>query len=307
MGVIPVLVLCFARLDTLQKTLASILKQPHGAIYISCDGPVPSYVRECTEVRDYITDLLKRGVIQNLRIAEVNEGTLIGVSNGIDWFFKQETIGVIIEDDLVLEPKLLEAVEVSSTCFADDSVVSIGLHNRIPMKFISNNDQVIRRSKFVISWGWVTTREEWNDRITTFHGVNYGKLFIEMTRAIGPSSAAYHLWRYRGQLNQERIDARKCNWDDLWQINCFLKKKTVAVFNRNMITNIGNDARATHTVGKSLYSEIIPITEAEIKSSDCWNLPQDIDKLSDSYFKHDRKLSSIVRMKVKIRTRLGLR
>jgi hypothetical protein len=305
--VLPILVLCFARLDTLQKTLESILKQPHGAIYISCDGPVPAYVRECTEVRDYITELFKTGVIQNLRTAEVNEGTLLGVSNGIDWFFTQETIGVVIEDDLVLESGLLEAVEVSSICFVDDNVVSIGLYNRISAKYISNNDQIIRRSKFVISCGWVTTREEWNGRVATFRGVDYGKLFVEMIRAIGLSSAVYHLWRYRGQLKQERIDVRKCNWDDLWQINCFLKKKTVAVFNRNMITNIGNDARATHTAGKPIYAEIIPITEAELKSPDCWKLPQDIDKLSDSYFMNDRKLSSIIRIKVRIRTRLGLR
>ena len=304
---LPVLVLCFNRLDTLQKTLESILKQPHGAIYISCDGPVQAYVRECTEVRDYITELFKMGVIHNLRISEVNGGTLLGVSNGIDWFFTQETIGVIIEDDLVLESGLLEAVEMSSICLVEDNVVSIGLYNRISTKYISNNDQIIRRSKFVISCGWVTTREKWNDRITTFRGVNYGKLFVEMIRAIGFSSAVYHIWLYRGLLKQERIDARKLSWDNLWQLNCFLKNKTVAVFNRNMITNIGNDARATHTAGKPLYAEIIPITEAELKSPDCWNLPKDIDKLSDSYFMNDRKLSSIIRIKVKIRTRLGFR
>lgn len=304
---IPVLILCFARLDTLQQALASILKQPHGAIYISCDGPTPVYERECAEVQQYITELLKTGVIQNLRISEVNEGTLIGVSNGIDWFFKQESIGIIIEDDLILEPRLLEAIEVSSNYLAFDNVVSVGLHNRIPTKFISNNAQILRRSKFVISWGWVTTRKEWSDRITTFRDVNYRQLFVAMIRAIGPSSATYHLWRYRGQLSQERIDARKCNWDDLWQINCFLKDKTVAVFNRNMITNIGNDERATHTVGASLHAKIIPITDAEFKSSTCWNLPQSIDKLSDSYFIRDRKISSIIRMKVRIRTRLGLR
>jgi hypothetical protein len=304
---VPILVLCFARLDTLQQTLESILKQPHGAIYVSCDGPVPAYERECAEVRDYITELLRIGVIQNLRLSDANEGTLIGVSKGIDWFFDQETIGVIIEDDLVLEPRLLEAVEISSAYLADDNVMSVGLHNRIPIKHISNNDRIARRSKFAISWGWVTTRKEWNDRITSFQGVNYLRLFVMMVGAIGPSSAAYHLWRYKHQLRQEKNDARKCNWDDLWQVNCFLKNKTVAVFNRNLITNIGDGKGATHTFGVSLYSEIIPITEAEFKSLDPWSLPGDIDKLSDSYFIRDRKISSLFRAMIRIRTRLGLR
>jgi len=305
--VIPVLILCFARLDTLQQALASILKQPHGAIYISCDGPTPVYERECVEVQDYITELLKTGVIQNLRISEVNEGTLIGVSNGIDWFFKQESIGVIIEDDLILEPRLLEAIEVSSNYLAFDNVVSVGLHNRIPTKFISNNAQILRRSKFVISWGWVTTRKEWSDRITTFRDVNYRQLFVAMIRAIGPSSATYHLWRYRGQLSQERIDARKCNWDDLWQINCFLKGKTVAVSNRNQITNIGNGEGSTHTFGKSLDSEIIPITEQEFDSIEPWILPLEIDSHADRFFVHNRKISTILREKLRFRTRFGLK
>jgi hypothetical protein len=126
--------------DTLRQTLNSILKQPHGAIYISCDGPSPDYERGCAEVKTYITELLRMGVIQNLRISDENEGTLIGVSKGIDWFFDQETIGVIIEDDLVLEPRLLEAVEISSKSLSDANLMSIGLHNRVPIKFISNND-----------------------------------------------------------------------------------------------------------------------------------------------------------------------
>ena len=304
---IPVLILCFARLDTLQQTLESILKQPHGAIYISCDGPSSAYKQECAEVRDYTTELLRMGVIQNLRLSDINEGTLIGVSKGIDWFFDQETIGVIIEDDLVLEPRLLEAVEISSTSLAAGNVISVGLFNRVPIKYISNNDLIVRRSNFVISCGWVTTREEWNNRITTFRSVNYWKLFVSMFGAIGPSSAAYHIWHYRDQLRQEKTDVRECNWDDLWQLNCFLKNKSVAVFNRNLITNIGNDERATHTFGKSLHAEIIPITDAEFKTLDSWTVPRDIDKLADSYFMRDRKISSIVRMKLRIRTRLGLR
>jgi hypothetical protein len=109
------------------------------------------------------------------------------------------------------------------------------------------------------------------------------------------------------QMRQERKDIRKCNWDDLWQINCFLKNKTVAVFNRNLITNIGDGEGATHTAGKSLYAEIIPITETEFKSLDPWKLPRDIDKLSDSYFMRDRKISIILREMLRIRTRLGIR
>lgn len=304
---IPVLVLCFARIDTLRRTFESVLAQPHGAIYVSCDGPSPVYARECEEVREYISDLLRTGVIQGLRISEVNEGTLIGVSKGIDWFFGQEEIGIIIEDDLVLESDLLGLVEISSNFLSNSDIISIGLHNGTPTELISDNTKICRRSNFVISWGWVTTREKWNSRITSFHDVDFWRLFTIMTRVIGPSSAAYHLWIYALQRRQERIDVRKCDWDHLWQLNCFLKSKSVASFNRNLITNIGDGNGATHTFGKSLYAKIVPITELEFKSVDFWDLPQDIDYLADKHFMRDRKISTLIRSTLRIRTRLGLR
>jgi hypothetical protein len=305
--VLPILILCFARIDTLKRTLNSILTQPHGAIYVSCDGPSPAYARGCEEVREYISELLRTGVIHGLRISEINEGTLIGVSKGIDWFFDQEEIGIIIEDDLVLESSLLEVVEISSGYLSNSDIISIGLHNGTPTKFISDNTKMSRRSNFVISWGWVTTREKWNSRISSFRDVDFWRLFKIMTRAIGPSSAAYHLWIYALQRKQERIDVRKCDWDHLWQLNCFLNGKSVATFNRNLITNIGDGEGATHTFGKSLYVEIVPITEVDFRSVDFWNLPQDIDYLADKYFVRDRKISTIIRGTLRIRTRLGLR
>lgn len=304
---LPILVLCFARIDTLQKTIESILRQPHGPIYISCDGPIQTYERGCAEVREYIRDLLSLGVIKDLRISEVNEGTLIGVSKGIDWFFTKEALGVIIEDDLVLEPRLLEAIETSSEFLADGSVVSIGLHNRVPRESISNSNRIARRSRFVVSWGWVTTRDAWSNRIKAFSDVNFWSLYTKMVKQIGPSSASYHLWFYLIQRKQEKSDVRRCNWDDLWQINCFVGNKTVAVFNRNQITNIGNGEGSTHTFGKSLYAEIIPISEFEFISSDFWELPSDIDSLADAFFTRDRKISTVLKAKLRIRTRLRLK
>lgn len=304
---LPILVLCFARLDTLRQTLESILSQPHGSIYVSCDGPLLTYQSECAEVRDYVQDLMRMGVIQYLRISDINEGTLVGVSKGIDWFFEKEKIGIILEDDLVLEPCLLEAVEIFSNCLSDESVVSIGLHNRVPEKYISNNNKVARRSSFVISCGWVTTQKAWNDRLTSFGDVNYFSLFFKMTQSIGLSSSAYHLWFYLKQRKQEGRDIRKCNWDDLWQINCFMKNKSVAAFNRNLITNIGNGVGSTHTFGKSLYADLKPILQEEFIDPDFWNLPSKKDNLSDQFFKSDRKVITIFKEKIRIRTRLRLK
>ena len=81
----------------------------------------------------------------------------------------------------------------------------------------------------------------------------------------------------------------------------------VIAFNRNLITNIGNGEGSTHTFEESLYSDIIPVTELEFNSLDFWGLPHQIDSVAEKFFLANRKIGKILRAKVRIGTRLGLR
>jgi len=301
---IPILVLCYIRIDTLKQTFESVIQQPHGDIYVSCDGPSSEYLKLGDEVHNYLRSLKHQGIIKDLRIGEVNEGTLHGVSQGIDWFFTKVNVGIIIEDDLVLHAELLSYAELCEKFLSMPKVLSIGFHNPVPVQVLQNPHPLVRASRFVVSWGWMTSKEKWDSRVKSFGQVKYWELFILMYKSIGLNSALYHLYFYLINSRKERKDNRRCNWDDLWQINSFLSESKNIAFNYNLVTNIGFGFGATHT------KEMINFYPLRIPT---WNPDQiiqfsmgapDFDLSADQYLMKNRKIQTILRAKMRIRSRV---
>jgi hypothetical protein len=300
---LPILVLCYVRVDTLRTTIESILQQPHGPIYISCDGPSQKYQNSASEVHLYIKSLLRDGLVEDIRISDTNEGTLVGVSKGINWFFDKVEMGIIIEDDLILDADLLNSLEYVKHFLKHKQVLSIGIANSIPESNLTSPQSLIRASNFVVSWGWATTRSNWDERIKSFAEVNMLKLTFKMINKIGLSSAMFHLFYYFINLRNERYKKIACNWDDLWQINCFLKDLVVICYNKNLITNIGSGFGATHTGGKDLTRPIVKLIPSDYTSISSENSIPELDINADKYFCDKRKVSQIIKSAVRIRTR----
>jgi len=301
---LPILILCYARLDTLTQTLESVLAQPHGPIYVSCDGPKEGDEESNKELHSYIKSLLKKEIIVDFVIHARNFGTLVGVSKGVSWFFERVEVGIILEDDLVLEIDLLESIECTKQFLDFPEVLSIGLFNYIPHTSIDSDSSLVRCSKFVVSWGWVTTKENWNLRSTTFQGVNYMDLFTKMKESIGLSSALWHLYQFYKEYQMEKRDIKRCDWDFLWQLNSFEKEKVNITYNRNLIRNIGNGAGATHTLNKDLDYPIDKISKGELSEVSKNLAVPSVDKAADKYFCKTRKIGKALRADIRLRTRL---
>ena len=304
---LPILVLGFVRLESLKATIESILAQEHGPIYVSCDAPPSQYQEKGIEVHNYINSLLYSGKVQEVRISTSHEGILTGVSNGISWFFDRVGIGIILEDDLVLQFDLLKSVELASNFLGDPRLVAIGLHNHVPNKFIGSKRNVLRSSRFVISWGWVTSKEHWNTRIRTYGEVDYVKLFFKMTPLIGISSSLYHLYYYRRRVRVERTNLINCTWADLWQINAFMKGLKVLTYNKNFIEYIGHGEFASNTIARSAESKypVEKITESELDSNNFSFEIGNIDRRADRYYTKNRRVSTIIRSKLSLGTILN--
>ena len=301
---LPILVLSYVRVDTLKQTIESILAQPHGDIYVSNDGAPEKYSEAHTTVRLYLDKLLADGLVKDVKFSSENKGTLVGISEGIDWFFSKFEVGIIIEDDLILHPNLLETVELTSSLLKNPKILSIGLHNSVPIKKMRSTEKFYRLSNFVISWGWVTTSLNWHNRVKSFSEINYVKLFLIMVRRIGLSSAMYHLFFYLIGKRQEVIDKRHCNWDDLWQVNCFLKNQKVITYNYNMVENIGFGFGATHTLKKEFEYPKSSFTSTALVDSNQLLETLIPDKKADRYFARNRKVSTLLRAKMKLGSRL---
>jgi len=301
---LPILILCFVRLDSLKECIDSILSQEHGPIYISCDAPPSEFLSQGAEVQKYIKFLLASGVVKEIRISESNQGILRGVTSGVSWFFERVEKGIILEDDLILQPNFLKSVELASKHLDHPKVIALGLHNSVPNEFISNQQAILRSSWFVISWGWVTTKDNWNSRIKTYQEVDYLKLLLNMLPKIGLSSTLYHIYYYRKKLATERTNIVKCTWADLWQINAFLKNSIVLTYNKNFVHNIGFDQFATNTKSNNTEYALETLSGVDFDDKKYHSKIQQVDQSADRYFAKNRKISTIVRGRIQIRTRM---
>ena len=115
----------------------------------------------------------------------------------------------------------------------------------------------------------------------------------------------YHLYFYLINRRNEKRNPLNCNWDDLWQINCFLKDMVVISYNKNLITNIGSGVGATHTQGKDLYFPIVKLVPSDISGVSVAKTIPNLDIRADRYLCENRKVRQIIRSAIKIRSRIS--
>ena len=108
---LPILILAYNRDDLFNETLRRLLRQGFKNIYISIDGAKTN--EDKLKQKEMLRCIESLHVNRKkVRIGEKNEGCRFGVISGITWFFKQEELGIINEDDIempcISAPKMTE-------------------------------------------------------------------------------------------------------------------------------------------------------------------------------------------------------
>ena len=97
----PVLFLIFNRPETTQQVFSAIKKAKPPRLYVAADGPrydYPNEAESCEIVRTIATNVDWECEVKTL-FRETNLGCGLAVTSAIDWFFEQESEGIILEDD----------------------------------------------------------------------------------------------------------------------------------------------------------------------------------------------------------------
>lgn len=99
---IPVLFLVFNRLDTTKQVFEVIRQAKPQRLYVAADGPRadrPGENEMVQAVRDYVMDSIDWDCEINTLFQDHNLGCKHAVSGAISWFFENEEMGIILEDD----------------------------------------------------------------------------------------------------------------------------------------------------------------------------------------------------------------
>jgi GR25 family glycosyltransferase involved in LPS biosynthesis len=154
---IAVLFLIVNRLNTIRQVFAEIKKAKPPRLYIASDGArddVESETQKVKDVRDFVVDNIDWDCEVKTLFRDGNLGCGLSVKSSIDWFFKQEEMGIILEDDCVPNESFFRFCEELLIKYeADDRVGMISGNNHI--SYQPNLDSYLF-SRYKGCWGWAT-------------------------------------------------------------------------------------------------------------------------------------------------------
>jgi hypothetical protein len=241
----PILFLVFNRPDVTKRVFLSIKNAKPPILYIASDGPRLSEIGERDKVEDIRSYLLKN-IDWNCEVKTLfrdnNLGCKVAVSEAINWFFKSEKEGIILEDDCLPSQSFFDFCEDMLEKYRDDlRVWHISGNNFQNQKQYNNHKYYF--SKIPHIWGWATWSNRWDAydvEMRSFDSLP-GKTAVS-DFFVDRRQADYWLKLLENHC-AERVDA----WDFQWSYTCFINNGLSINPNKNMVTNIGFGVDATHT------------------------------------------------------------
>jgi len=273
----PILFLIFNRPDTTKKVFEKIRDIRPRQLFISADGPRPDKKderRTCEEAQKIIQRVDWNCELKT-NISAVNLGCRVGVSSGIDWFFSNVSEGIILEDDCLPDISFFPFCETLLHYYRNDErIMHIGGFNY--------QDNIMRGtgsyyfSQLSHVWGWATWKRAWDVYDVDIR--SYPQLLEQKLLSSVFSDPAMR--RYL-QKNIELVSKKKKDtWDVQWQYTVSINNGLTILPNKNLVSNIGFDLQATHTIDDFHPLANRPTTSIEKINHPAFMVP---DKRADSY------------------------
>jgi hypothetical protein len=240
----PVLFIVFNRPDTTARVFSRIRDARPAKLFIAADGPRDTREGEaqlCAEVRQIATAVDWPCEVKTL-FREKNLGCKYAVSSAITWFFEHVEEGIILEDDCEPAPDFFRFCDTLLAHYRHDTRIRhIGGSNLQHGRRRGDASYYFSRLSHV--WGWATWRRAWKDYDVELSAFSDEQIDAFVQNRFEPVTA--HCWlemihgARKGTLN---------TWDVQWVFTNWIHDALNIIPNVNLISNIGFDARATHTI-----------------------------------------------------------
>jgi hypothetical protein len=213
-----------------------------------------------------------------------NLGSGVGVATAISDFFKAEKIGLIIEDDCVVDPSFPNFAERILLKFQEDeSVISVSATNYCPANVVSEIPTDVYASKYNPSGTWAAWSHAW---VGYHQKITFGKFFqlaggIVTHPSLDRWTKAFWLFR----LSTSKLGLENHAWDYQFAIHALAGRKISLIPRRNMCSNIGFNSNGTNTVVQNKMLAELPIYPAP----ELLTLPSSLspDPKADNWFEEN--------------------
>lgn len=238
---IPVLMLVFNRPEETKKVFEAVRLARPSRLYVAADGPRVNRTGDAELSRQTraIFEQVDWPCEVKCLYREQNLGCGPAVSQAITWFFEQEEMGIILEDDCLPSPEFFTFCEVMLNRYKEDERVMqvCGSNFQQGNKY---GDASYYFSMFSFIWGWATWRRAWKhyrydlSNVGSFKDIDWGMYTSH--------SGILRYWRQTLMLSKKQV---LNTWDYQWAFSILRNKGLSIVPNANLVTNIGINS-ATH-------------------------------------------------------------
>lgn len=241
----PILLIGFNRPDFMAEQITAVRGATPKKIYIAVDGPREGRsdeVEKCRAVRECVKLIDWPCEVKTL-FRERNLGCKYGVSGAITWFFENEEMGIVLEDDCRPTVDFLRFASEMLERYKDDSRIgAVCGFNHFNLQ--SDNVPSYHFSRHMDIWGWASWRRVWRE-----YDVEMRHLHGRIKSIIDNSYMTSYCRRmYKGFAND--LANGLSTWDIQFSFLSLYKGWLNIVPKIRLVANAGlADERATHTGG----------------------------------------------------------
>lgn len=238
---LPVLLIGYSRPEGIERLVTQLHSQGVRNFYVAIDGAKENQLNQKTK----FLSLFERFKVTfpdsffKYWIRDCNLGCAISVITAIDWLFKYENVGLILEDDLEVSIDLVGYSVRAFEILEEDPSIDMFTGTKLNQEgYLSTHKMSL--ASYPIIWGWGTTSVRWNKLRTIY--------FIDSSTFKNVDGYARRSFWKTGLVRSlnRRVDA----WDIPLAFAMIASKGKCLVPGSNLISNLGYDDQATHTLGK---------------------------------------------------------
>lgn len=257
-----VLMLVFNRPEPTARVFDAIRKAQPPRLYVAADGPRPGRAGEAKKVarvREIVTAVDWPCQVKTL-FRSKNLGCQFGPRGGIDWFFKHEDFGIIIEDDCLPSQSFFWYCEDLLTRYRDDESIMAVSGTNISNELNFDGDYFF--SKYPLMWGWASWRRAWAKYDPDL--ANWEKIKKRnWLRSLDLGGSPFVL-TWERIFNQTVLLGNAATWWDFqWIYTCWINNGLTISPCKNLVKNIGFSEEATHTFSEDRFRS--NLTQLELR------------------------------------------
>lgn len=256
----PVLLVAFNRPKHTRQTLEAIMVAQPQDLYVFQDGARKGNeddIRKCAEVRKVVEELTEGAQLElHTYYSKKNLGCGPGPAAALDWFFEQNEMGIVLEDDAVPHPDFFPYCEELLRRYKDDvSVRAIGSMKIAQEKKYGDGSYYFSMMNRNLC-AWATWRRAWQSFDISLKHVSRRDLSRAL-RKYGCGVLERNYWCDRLDEVHENLCGGK-SWDMQFFMSIWLNNGKGIVPNVNLSSNIGTVGEATHALGGGNIIDNLP-------------------------------------------------